>query len=113
VPKSEQWDRLTRSQVLTERGYPEQIVSPNGSTPAAERVCAVCEGSIPADRPSNSNTCSTESRDEWRLRQRRRNHHEGREPPTDVMELLTRSRAELLSVELTLGGQRWLLTRQD
>jgi hypothetical protein len=27
------------------------------------------------------------------------------------MELLTRSRAELVSVELRLGGERWLLTR--
>jgi predicted nucleic acid-binding Zn ribbon protein len=119
VPKTEQWDTMTRSQLLTERGYPAETM--NGSTPegrngsvstAAERECAVCGEPIPPERPVNSPTCSDKCRDEWRLAGRRRRHAESREAPGSILELVARTGAELVSVELTLGGERWLLTRQ-
>jgi hypothetical protein len=111
VPKTEQWDTMTRSQVLTERGYP--VESLNGSTPAAaERECAICGEPVPPERPVNSPTCSDKCRDEWRLAGRRRRHAESREAPGSILELVARTGAELVSVELTLGGERWLLTRQ-
>jgi hypothetical protein len=120
VPKTEQWDTMTRSQVLTERGYP--VENQNGSTPAgsngsvatdAERECAICHGPVPADRPKNSTVCANpEWREAWRLAQRRRRHHESREAPTSILELVSRTGGELVAVELLVGGETWLLTRQ-
>jgi hypothetical protein len=104
---------MCRSELLAGRGYPEEIVNTNGSEPTvAERTCAVCDGVIAPDRPINSPTCSSECATEWRLAQRRRRHSESREPPTDVMELLSRCGLELLSAEVVLGEERWTLTRQ-
>ena len=98
-------ETLSRTELLTERSYPDDIIHTNGSTSApVERVCAVCDGPIPAERPQNSQTCGDECRNEWRLRQRRRNHHEGREPPGDVMELLMRSRAGSASRSSWVGN---------
>ena len=119
VPKSEQWDTLTRSQYLSERGY--LVESLNCSTPdrsstvhePAERECAICRGPVPPDRPKNSTVCGKpECREAWRLAQRRRRYADGREPPATIFELVSRTGAELVSVELVLGGERWLLTRQ-
>jgi hypothetical protein len=113
VPKTEQWDTLTRSQYLSERDHPVERL--NGSTPAvAERECAICYAPIPVDRPKNSTVCGKpECREAWRLAQRRRRYADGREPPATIFELVSRTGAELVSVELVLGGERWLITRQD
>jgi hypothetical protein len=113
-------ETLPRTELLKARGYPDEIVHTNGSTPEGtstvsepdERECGVCHGRIPPDRPINSPTCSGECATEWRLAQRRRRHHETREAPADVVELLTRSGLELVSVEVVLGGERWVLSRQ-
>jgi hypothetical protein len=118
VPKSEQWDTMSRSQLLRERGYPDETV--NGSTPAEvetkhgsdTRLCAICHEPIPPDRPRNSTVCANpECREAWRLAQRRRRYEEGREAPTSIFELVSRTGAELVSCELALGGETWILTR--
>jgi hypothetical protein len=121
VPETEQWDTMSRSQLLAARGYPAE--SENGSTPTEselissadppERECAICHGPIPVDRPKNSTVCGKpECREAWRLAKRRRRYADGREPPATIFELVSRTGAELVSVELVLGGERWLLTRQ-
>jgi hypothetical protein len=93
----------------------------NGSTPdrsstvhePGERECAICHEPVPADRPKNSTVCGNpKCREAWRLAQRRRRYADGREPPATIFELMSRTGAELVSVELVLGGERWLLTRQ-
>jgi hypothetical protein len=112
-------ETFSRSELLKARGYGE--MSPNGSTPAPietpngsdVRSCAICHGPIPVDRPKNSTVCgNAECREAWRLAQRRRRYEEGREPPATVLEFVSRTGAELISVELALGEERWLLTRQ-
>jgi hypothetical protein len=116
-------ETFSRSELLKARGYGE--ASRNGSTPAApeettsgnvaaaERECAICHGPIPLGRPKNSTVCGNpECREAWRLAQRRRRYADGREPPATIFELVSRTGAELVSVELDLGGERWILTRQ-
>jgi hypothetical protein len=126
-------ETLSRSEVLKARGYGE--VSQNGSTPAtAERECAICHGPVPVGRPKNSTVCGNpECREAWRLAQRRRRYADSRdrgetsepaevaetasddggEPSWGVLELLTRSRAEVLSAEIVLDGRQWTLTRNE
>jgi hypothetical protein len=115
-------ETLSRTELLTERGYPDQIVHTSGSMPRqpdlastqAERECAICHGPVPPDRPKNSTVCGKPAcREAWRLAQRRRRYADGREPPATIFELVSRTGAELVSVELVLGGERWLLTRQS
>jgi hypothetical protein len=113
-------ETFSRSELLKARGYGKDGL--NGSTPAElitsadgapERECAICHRPVPVDRPKNSTVCgNTECREAWRLAQRRRRYADGREPPATIFELVSRTGAELVSVELVLGGERWLLTRQ-
>jgi hypothetical protein len=112
-------ETFSRSELLKARGYGKD--SENGSTPTTVdtqtgsdvRLCAICHGPVPADRPKNSTVCGNpDCREAWRLAQRRRRYEEGREQPTTILELVSRTGAELVSVELALGGERWLLTRQ-
>jgi hypothetical protein len=115
-------ETFSRSELLKARGY--ETDSNKGSTPeaelaisadrsAAERVCAICHGPVDPGRPKNSTVCGNpECREAWRLAQRRRRYADGREPPATIFELVSRTGAELISVELTLGGECWLLTRQ-
>jgi hypothetical protein len=104
-------ETFSRSELLKARGYP--VETENGSTPAVGRECSICHGPVPLDRPKNSTVCEKpECREAWRLAQRRRRYADGREPPATIFELVSRTGAELVSVELVLGGERWLLTRQ-
>jgi hypothetical protein len=104
-------ETFSRTELLKARGYEE--VSENGSTLTAKRECAICHGPVPVDRPKNSTVCGKpECREAWRLAQRRRRYADGREPPATIFELVSRTGSELVSVELVLGGERWLLTRQ-
>ena len=112
-------ETFSRSELLKARGYGD--VSQNGSTPAPietenrsdVRSCAICHGPVPSDRPKNSTVCGNpECRDVWRLAQRRRRYADSRQPPATIFEPVSRTGAELVSVELVLGEERWLLTRQ-
>jgi hypothetical protein len=125
---------LTRSELLTERGYDTNGMT-NGSSPApAQRECSNCHGPIPADRPRTFTTCSTECSEQRRITQQRQRDAKRRQrqratkpkptptspapspttretPTVTILDVI--AELDIVAVEVQVAGGRWLLTRQD
>jgi hypothetical protein len=64
------------------------------------------------ENPYENGSGILDTREGWRLAQRLLRYPDGREPPATILEMVSRTGAAVVSVELVLDGERWLLTRQ-